>query len=152
MAEALFYHLTSRTLEQALPELLEKTLERGWRALVKCGTEQRVEALDLLLWTYEDFSFLPHGTKHSDDPSRQPIFLTDSDNAPNEAEVLFLVDMADTEDFTAHERTAVIFQDSDTAAKELAREQWLRASEMVDATYWKQSAEGRWIKELEKKK
>jgi len=30
-----FYHLEASTLEGVLPGLLEKTLEKGWRALVK---------------------------------------------------------------------------------------------------------------------
>ncbi|MDB5454933.1 MAG: polymerase chi subunit HolC, partial [Caulobacter sp.] len=30
-----FYHLERSALEQVLPELLEKTLGRGWRALVR---------------------------------------------------------------------------------------------------------------------
>ena len=37
MAEVLFYHLTESTLEDALPPLLEKSLERGWRAVVQTG-------------------------------------------------------------------------------------------------------------------
>ena len=31
--EVWFYHLEQTGLEQALPELLEKTLQRGWRAI-----------------------------------------------------------------------------------------------------------------------
>ena len=31
MAEILFYHLTESTLEEALPGLLEKSVERGWQ-------------------------------------------------------------------------------------------------------------------------
>ena len=33
--EVWFYHLERTGLEQALPELLNKTLARGWRALVR---------------------------------------------------------------------------------------------------------------------
>ena len=33
--EIWFYHLERSTLDQVLPTLLEKTLERGWRALIK---------------------------------------------------------------------------------------------------------------------
>ena len=61
MTEVLFYHLERQPLDRVLPSLLEKTLERGWKAVVRCGSEQRLEALDLALWTYRDDSFLPHG-------------------------------------------------------------------------------------------
>ena len=33
--EVWFYHLERTGLDQALPELLEKTLQRGWRAVVR---------------------------------------------------------------------------------------------------------------------
>jgi DNA polymerase-3 subunit chi len=49
MTEVLFYHLEHQPLERVLPSLVEKTLERGWRAVVQAGSEERVEALDSLL-------------------------------------------------------------------------------------------------------
>ena len=61
MTEVRFYHLTRTTLEAALPQMLEKTLERDQRAVVRAGSEERVEALTNWFWTYRDRSFLPHG-------------------------------------------------------------------------------------------
>ena len=60
MTEVWFYHLERTGLEQALPELLEKTLQRGWKALVRAPEAERLEHLDSWLWTYRDESFLPH--------------------------------------------------------------------------------------------
>jgi DNA polymerase III subunit chi len=37
-----------------LPELLEKCLERQWRAVVQLGSDERRDALDAHLWTYRD--------------------------------------------------------------------------------------------------
>ena len=79
-AEVLFYHLERAPLERVLPSLLERTLERGWRAVVQSGSAERLEALDLALWTYNDESFLPHGTARDGDPARQPIYLTLGDD------------------------------------------------------------------------
>ena len=62
MTEVLFYHLQNRPVEQVLPALLEKSLERGWRVVVQSGSDERIEALDAHLWTYREDSFLPHGT------------------------------------------------------------------------------------------
>ena len=42
--EALFYHLERHPLEVVLPQLLLRTLERGWRAVVQAGSEERLEA------------------------------------------------------------------------------------------------------------
>jgi DNA polymerase-3 subunit chi len=61
MTEIWFYHLETQPLERALPVLLEKTLERGWRAVVETSSRERATALDTMLWTYRDDAFLPHG-------------------------------------------------------------------------------------------
>src|SRR5918997_577658 len=61
MTEVFFYHLQQKPLEAVLPTLLEKSLERGWRALVQATSEERLSALDDHLWTFSDESFLPHG-------------------------------------------------------------------------------------------
>ena len=101
MTEVLFYHLEHQPLERVLPSLVEKTLERGWRAVVQAGSEERVEALDTLLWTYRDESFLPHGTRRDGNPALQPVYLTTGEDNPNGATVRFLVDGAETADLTA---------------------------------------------------
>src|SRR3546814_3960039 len=56
MTEVRFYHMTRTPLDQALPKMLERTLERGQRAVVRAGSEARVEALSARLWTYPDRS------------------------------------------------------------------------------------------------
>src|SRR5688500_16272024 len=81
-AEVLFYHLERQPLERVLPTLLEKTLARGWTAVVQSGSEERLQALDTALWTYSEESFLPHGTKKDRHPAMQPIYLTLGDYAP----------------------------------------------------------------------
>jgi len=46
MTEVLFYHLQNMALENVLPPLLEKSLERGWRVVVQSTSQERVDALD----------------------------------------------------------------------------------------------------------
>ena len=72
-AEVLFYHLEREPVERVLPSLLEKTLERGWRAVVQAGSQERIEALDTALWTYDEASFLPHGLASDQAAARHPI-------------------------------------------------------------------------------
>lgn len=149
MAEALFYHLTAHPLERALPNLLERTLQKGWRAVVRAGSDERVASLDNVLWTYRDESFLPHGTIKSSDPTQEPIYLTTGTELPNNADVLFIVDGADTEDFSVTTRTIVMFDGADEDAVAFARTQWKRAAASVTATYWRQDNSGRWEKAAE---
>ena len=50
MGKAMFYHLTRRPLEQALPQLLEASLSRGWKVAVRGPERGRLEWLDEKLW------------------------------------------------------------------------------------------------------
>src|SRR4051812_39217902 len=109
MTEILFYQLQNRAVEQVLPSLLEKSLERGWRVVVQAASEERVEALDAHLWTYREDSFLPHGTAQQAEASGQPILLTASEDNPNGANVRFLIDGAPLpQDVQTYQRVVLI--------------------------------------------
>src|SRR5688500_7128154 len=114
--EVYFYHLERLTLDDVLPTLLEMSLERGWRAIVQAGSEERVEALDTLLWTYREESFLPHGTKRDGNATAQPVYLTTEEYNPNGASVRFLVDGAEAGDLTAYTRVVYLFEGRDASA------------------------------------
>jgi DNA polymerase-3 subunit chi len=151
MTEVLFYHLQGRRLEGALPPLLEKSLERGWRVVVQAGSEERIEALDALLWTYSDDSFLPHGTARDHDIGEQPILLTLGDDNPNRAHVRFLLDGVDVpSDADSYERIVLLFDGDDPDAVEAARARWRDArAKGFAATYWQQDAHGRWERQAD---
>ena len=145
LTEIYFYHLESRSLEQVLPTLLELSLKRGWRAVVQAASEERVEALNTLLWTYRDESFLPHGTARDGHASAHPIYLTTGDDNPNVAQVRFLVDGATLADASAYSRVAYVFDGGDAEAVSRARAEWQAAKARGDAvSYWQQDADGRW--------
>ena len=143
--EVYFYHLESRTLEEVLPTLLERSLERGWRAAVQAASEERVEALDTLLWTYREESFLAHGTARDGAPELQPIYLTAGEDNPNGAEVRFLVDGAELEDAEAYARIVFVFDGRDEDAVAQARAAWQKAkADGYHVSYWQQDPHGRW--------
>ena len=144
MTEVFFYHLQRQPLERALPLLLAKCLERGWRVVVQAAAEERVSALDDALWTFEDDAFLPHGTARDGEPEGQPVFLTADDANPNGAAVRVLVDGAEAA-LDGYERALVLFDGTDPEAVAAARTQWsaLKAAGH-DLAYWQQDEEGRW--------
>ena len=145
--EIWFYHLERSTLDQVLPGLLEKTRERGWRALVRAADSRLLDDIDERLWTWRDDSFLAHGRDTDAEAARQPILLTESFENPNEARALFIVDgseLGDTKDF---ERCFIIFDGRDEGALAGARLRWKALKGRgADLAYWKQSPEGRWEK------
>ena len=146
--EIWFYHLENRRLEEVLPSLLEKTLERGWRAVVQAGSRERLEALDNALWTYRDDSFLPHGSKRDGFPEQQPIFLTLDAENPNGANIRFVVEGADLPDDQTYDRVVYVFDGHDKGELGRARQTWKQAKDSgLTATYWRQTTTGRWEKQ-----
>ncbi len=148
MTEVHFYHLQRQPLERALPQLIEKCLERGWRCVVQAASPERIDALDQLLWTYREDSFLPHGTDREDNAAEQPVLLTTREDNPNGSKVRFLVDGA-TADLASYERAIYLFDGNDPDAVDVARDQWKEAQgEGFDTIYWQQDENGRWQKKV----
>ena len=85
MTDIAFYHLMRSPLEAVLPRLLEKTRQAGKRAVVLAGSEERVEALNALLWTHDPDGWLPHGSDKDGNAPEQPVWLTEKDENPNGA-------------------------------------------------------------------
>ena len=145
--EVLFYHLEQVRLEQVLPNLLERSLERGWKAVVKSGSDERLEALDQLLWTYKREGFLPHGTSKDGYEAMQPVYLTTRDENPNDAQVLFLVDGAEISDGLDYQRLVYLFDGADEEMLKRARADWKRlGTDGNEVTYWQQDDSGKWVK------
>lgn len=148
VTEILFYHMQRQPLERVLPSLVEKSLERKWRAAIQAVSEERLQALDDGLWSYSDDSFLPHGTDRDPDAASQPVVLTLREGNPNAASIRFLVEGADLpEDAGAYERICILFDGTDRDALLHAREQWRGVKEAGHAVaYWQQDETGRWQK------
>jgi DNA polymerase III subunit chi len=153
MTEVLFYHLERKSLDAVLPGLIEKSLARGWRVLVRAESAERAEAIDNLLWTYDEQSFLPHAQKGEGESRDQPVLIaTEEDNA-NDANVLFLVGGAPPPAWNsaltnALTRIVLLFDGRDPAVLDAARAAWREAKEAGhDVTYWKESASGKWEKQ-----
>ena len=154
MAEVFFYHMTESRLEEALPELLEKSMARGWRVVVQCTSPARRDALDLHLWSYKDESFLPHGSDAdgSGGPGApaalQPILLTiEADQDANDPQVRFLVEGAKPGSLDRYLRAVYLFDGHDGEQLEAARSRWTIEKAAGHAvTYWQQTDDRKWTK------
>ncbi|WHO72099.1 DNA polymerase III subunit chi [Rhizobium sp. BT03] len=147
MTDVLFYHLTETRLEDALPPLIDKSVERGWRVAVQTREPARRDALDAHLWTFREESFLPHGTDEGDFAESQPVLLTVTSGNANAATVRFIIDGAEPPPVDAYERVVFMFDGHDQPQLEAARAQWKKLKgEGHNLTYWQQTPEGRWEK------
>jgi DNA polymerase-3 subunit chi len=142
MPELFFYRLEGRALADVLPQLLEKTRERGWRAVVQLGTPAAIPELSQKIWAYKPESFLAHGFEG--EGTNQPIWLTATAENPNAASVRFFVSGAVPGDITGLERAIYVFEAEDEPAVEQARARWrLAKTESTPARFFIFS-EGRW--------
>jgi DNA polymerase-3 subunit chi len=146
MTDILFYQLKGQSLEQVLPPLIQKSLERGWRVAIQAASDERVEALDAHLWTWRDDVFLPHGTWRDAEAAEQPVLLTVNETNLNGAAVRFLVEGADMPgDPAVYQRLVVLFDGEDPDALEAARARWSKVKAAgFDVTYWLTDKNGRW--------
>lgn len=145
--EILFYHLERAKLMDVLPSLLEKSLQRGWRAVVQTSTRKRVDTLNGALWTSHDDSFLPHGASDDGFTDQQPIYLSDNSENPNGAAIRFFVEGAQPDDIAGYERVVYLFDGHNDEAVADARVQWKKlADQGGNSTYWRQNERGGWEK------
>jgi len=153
MPETLFYHLERRSLDDVLPDLVERTLARGWRALIRADSAERASAIDNLLWTYNDQSFMPHALEGEGEAARQPVLITVEENNANNADVLFLVGGAspsswDDPSLRGLTRIVLMFDGRDPEMLAAARTAWKDAKATGHgATYWKEMPGGKFEKQ-----
>lgn len=143
VTEIAFYHLTRSTLEQALPRLLDRTLQSGERAVVLVGSAERAEALAAHLWSFDPGSFLPHGTARDGEAARQPIWISHLDENPNGAAFLFVADGARSERIADYTRCFELFDGRDETVVADSRERWKSyKSAGHTVAYWRQGENG----------
>ncbi|HKW54818.1 MAG TPA: DNA polymerase III subunit chi [Stellaceae bacterium] len=146
MTEIGFYHLRTMPLDRALPRIVERALAEGHRVVVIAGSAERVDHLDALLWTYDEASFLPHGSARDGNAESQPVWLTTADENPNRATMLVLLDGQSSERLGDYARCCDIFDGNDGAAVAAARLRWKEAKAAGhQLAYWEQT-EGKWEK------
>lgn len=142
-----FYHLQTQSLDNVLPKLVEKAYETNKMIKIKIGNEERIEFINTLLWTYNDTSFIPHGSKKDGFAELQPVWLSSEDDNPNNAEILFLVDgaIASKEEISKFERVINIFDGNDNVSLNNARKYWKELkSNNTELFYWQQDNSGKW--------
>jgi len=139
-----FYQLAGTPAEQVIATLAEKVLEADGRLLIVAGDEVQLARLDRLLWDQAASSFLPHAVAGGADDARQPILLSTSPDAPNQARNMLIADGLWREAALTYDRSFYLF---DSATLEGARLAWklLAGREGVERRYCAREG-GRWVK------
>jgi DNA polymerase-3 subunit chi len=139
-----FYQLAGTPPEQVIASISEKVLDVGGRLLVVAADEGFLARLDRILWDQGATSFLPHGLAGGADDARQPILLSTSADAPNQARNMLIADGIWREAALTYDRSFYLFDDETLDSARLA---WklLAGREGVEQRYWAQEA-GKWVK------
>jgi DNA polymerase-3 subunit chi len=146
MSEVRFYHLTTQSIEQALPAILTKALSGGRKAVIRFTSEQDVHHFNDHLWTYNPNSFLPHGAKADGHALLQPVYLTAANENPNGADTLVLCNAQTVPENIADFALCCDFLNgNDDEAIEAGRARWKEYKAAGHAvTYWQQTESGGW--------
>ena len=145
MARIGFYHLVRQPLEQVLPKLLEKAVASGAKIVVLAGSTDRVEFLNDQLWTYSDDSWVPHGSAKDGNADLQPIWLTTTEENPNQSTILVACDGAAPTHVEKWERCLDLFDGNDEQAVAAARQRWKHWKDQGhELVYYQQSERGGW--------
>lgn len=173
MTDVRFYHLTRSRLEDALPVMLKRTLQRQGRAVVRFADTAALKAMDERLWTFDEAEFIPHGHEQTGFADQQPVWLTLGLDNPAEATFLFVTEGAEIAHFETYDVCAVLFdgrleqsvqaarvlwkdiRDSmqtppKEGAKEGAKEGSEEGFEAHSLTYWQQNDQGGWVDKTKK--
>jgi DNA polymerase-3 subunit chi len=137
-----FYQLAGTAPEQVIASIAEKVLAGEGRLLIVAEQEPFLARLDRLLWDSGPTSFLPHGVAGGADDARQPILLSTSPDAPNNARNMLIADGQWRDASLSYDRSFYLF---DSSTLEGARLAWksLAGREGVERRYWAQ-VDGRW--------
>lgn len=143
MTDIRFYHLNTRTLDQALPEIVQKALSAGHKIVIRAPDDKEVERLNNLLWTFRPDSFIPHGSAKDGNPGHQPVWLSAENDNPNNANVLILTGGMQDNTLDSYTLACDIFDGRNQDNVLSARERWKQYKSSGHAlTYWQQTEKG----------
>ena len=129
-----------------LPSIAAKAMGAGQRMLVVAGDEALRERLDRELWAQGAVQFLAHGKAGEPHEARQPILLSATCDAPNEARLVALADGQWRDEAENFDRALLFFDDS---GREAARTAWRRFDERDDVEReFFEFEDGGWRKKL----
>jgi DNA polymerase IIIc chi subunit len=93
MSEINIYKTTD--ISKILPKLVENIISQGKKIYIYCDNDEQEKELDYLLWSYNQLSFIPHGTTSDMYPSEQVVLLGKKLDYKSAAEILICAGIVD---------------------------------------------------------
>ena len=139
-----FYQLAGVAPEPVIASLAEKVVAADGRLLIVAEDEPYLARLDRFLWGQSETQFLPHGLAGGADDARQPVLLSTSPDAPNQARNMLIADGIWREAALTYDRSFYLFDSGTLDGARLAWKQ-LAGREGVERRYWARQ-DGKWVR------
>jgi DNA polymerase-3 subunit chi len=138
-----FWQLSRDPVEKVVALIAQRVVDSGERALVVSKDSGRRERISKQLWKSGPESFLANGEAGAPGEERQPILLSETAEATNDASHVIFAD-GEYREPTGFDRAFLLF---DEATLEAARATWRRLDEAEDMTraFFRQD-DGKWVK------
>ncbi|MBD2841280.1 DNA polymerase III subunit chi [Erythrobacter rubeus] len=138
-----FWQLSYDPAEKVCALIAERVLDSGERLLVVSADAEQREAISKSLWKSSPTSFLANGEAGSAGADRQPVLLSDTPDAANNASHVIFAD-GQFRETAGFDRTFLLFNE-DTL--EQARATWrsLDGKDELERSYFRQE-NGKWVK------
>ncbi|WP_341789632.1 DNA polymerase III subunit chi [Rickettsia endosymbiont of Polydrusus tereticollis] len=152
MQQFSIYQTTQELLLKAIILLVEKCYHGNLKSVVLVADSEQQELLNKTLWTYSRRQFIPHGSKLDPMPEKQPIYITDELQNPNDAGVLLIISpkdiekiLQDKEYISRFQRIIIIYDlPIDLQSLVLSINKLTVAEKLIDC--YKQNPNGSWEK------
>ena len=146
MTEIFFYKLKNSSIELFLISLIEKSISKKWNSIVLLDNIERMEEINDLLWTFDDTSFIPHGSQSDLNAEKQKVYLTCNEENPNNSKIIFSVDgiiIKKPDDWTRcvyifNEQNLLVTDELESYKREIKDLEYIQK-------YFEQDQNGKWV-------
>ncbi len=147
MTQIIFYNTAPLQVENTLFNLIEKSIENGYKSLLLFNDKDKCSAIDEKLWTYKQNSFLPHSSENEkiSDEIDIPIYLSTKNENPYKAELLFSIDGFLPDNINNFERVIIIVDVNNKILLEEYKKYYLDINDdFEDIVFYKSDDNGKW--------
>jgi len=144
MTEVYFYHSTKFPVEKTITKLVEKIYGLKQNILIYCQDKNLVQIIDDILWSYSTKTFLAHATSSDPAPEKQPIYITEKEENPNESSILIALGENIPDFYNKFSKYISIFGSSDEELTSARSRYKQLKGQSLDIKYFKQTEDGNW--------
>ena len=116
------FYQSDETLHKIIATICLKLINDDKKIVIYNQSQEIINYLDDSLWQFPKLKFIPHATYQDNNKEKQPIYITNNQENPNQASHLILINqIADLNFIQNFQKTFYFFNSNDI---NLAKENW----------------------------